>query len=118
MDAATLGIAVSHHPAPSERYAAAQGRRYKKLTDWARQAILQVRRWAPSRKIIVVADSSFSTLDLIASVRRHVCLVTRLRLDANLFAPAPTRPPGRRGRPPEKGRPLPKLTETLESQIP
>src|SRR5271165_6178751 len=64
--------------APSERYAAAHRRRHKKLTDWARQAILQVRRWAPKRSIVVVADSSFSALDLIAAVRRHVCLVTRL----------------------------------------
>ncbi|MFZ1963565.1 MAG: transposase [Roseiarcus sp.] len=30
--------------APSERYATAHRRRHKKLTDWARQAILQVRR--------------------------------------------------------------------------
>ena len=42
----------------------------------------------PDRKIVVVADSSFAALDLIAAIRRHVCLVTRLRLDANIFAPA------------------------------
>lgn len=102
--------------APSERYAAARGRRHKKLTDWARQAILQVRRWAPKRSIVVVADSSFSALDLIAAVRRHVCLVARLRLDANLFAPAPARRPGQLGRPPKKGRPLPKLSQALESK--
>ncbi len=101
--------------APSERYDAAHGPRHKKLTDWARQAILQVRRWAPKRSI-VVADSSFSALDLIAAVRRHVCLVMRLRLDANLFAPAPARRPGQLGRPPKKGRPLPKLSEALESK--
>jgi len=102
--------------APSERCAAAHGRRHKKLTDWARQAILQVRRWALRRKIVVVADSSFSALDLIAAVRRLVCLVTRLRLDANLFAPAPPRRPGQLGRPPKKGRPLPKLAQTLASK--
>jgi len=102
--------------APSERYAAAHGRRHKKLTDWARQAILQVRRWAPKRSIVVVADSSFSALDLIAAVRRHVCLVTRLRLDANLFAPAPPRRSGQLGRPPKKGRPLPKLSQALENK--
>src|ERR1017187_6415307 len=102
--------------APSERYAAAHGRRHKKLTDWARQAILQVRRWAPKRRIVVVADSSFSALDLIAAVRRHVCLVTRLRLDANLFAPTPARRPGQLGRPPKKGRSLPKLSQTLSGQ--
>ena len=84
--------------APSERYHIAHRRRHKKLTDFARQAILQVRRWVPKRKIVVVADSSFAALDLIAAIRRHVCLVTRLRLDANLFTPAPKRRPGQRGR--------------------
>jgi len=66
--------------APSERYNTAHRRRHKKLTDWARQAILQVRRWLPKRKIVAAADSSFAALDLIAMVRRHVCLVTRFRL--------------------------------------
>ena len=97
--------------APSERYNAAHSRRHKKLTDWARQAILQVRRWLPKRKIVIVADSSFAALDLIAMVRRHVCLVTRLQLDASLFEPAPKRRAGQNGRPPKKGRRLPKLSE-------
>jgi hypothetical protein len=35
----------------------------------------------PDRKIVIVADSSFAALDLIAAVRRHVCLVTRLLSD-------------------------------------
>ncbi len=48
------------------------------------------RRW--------VADSSFAALDLIAAVRRHVCLVTRLRLDASLFEPPPKRHASRKGR--------------------
>jgi hypothetical protein len=34
------------------------------------------------------ADSSFSAIELIAAVRQHVCFITCLRLDANLFAPA------------------------------
>src|ERR1039457_259711 len=102
--------------APSERYHIAHRRRHKKLTDFARQAILQVRRWVPKRKIVVVADSSFAALDLIAAIRRHVCLVTRLRLDANLFTPAPKRRPGQRGRTAKKGRPLPKLSKVLENK--
>src|ERR671927_1239475 len=77
--------------APSERWSQQQGRRHKKLTDWARQGVLQARRWLPDRRIIVVGDQSFAALDLIAAVRRHVCLVTRLRLDANLYEPAPAR---------------------------
>ena len=41
--------------APSERYAAKQGKRHKTLTDWGRQALLQVARWLPGRRLIAVA---------------------------------------------------------------
>ncbi len=99
--------------APSQRWSDARRRRHKKLTDWARQAILQTKRWLPQRRIVVVADSGFAALDLIAAVRRHVCLITRLRLDASLFEPAPPRRPGRLGRPPLKGPRVPKLTQIL-----
>ena len=77
------------------------------------QAILQTRRWLPERAITIVGDSSFAGLELIAAVRRHVRLVTRLRLDANLFAPAPPRRPGQRGPRACKGQRLPKLTAVL-----
>ena len=33
--------------APSERYAAKRGRRHKKITEWAWQLLLLVRRWHP-----------------------------------------------------------------------
>ena len=99
--------------APSARWSEGQGRRHKALTDWARQAILQSKRWLPDRRVVVVADSSFAALELIAAVRRHVCLITRLRLDASLFEPAPKRRPGQMGRPPLKGKRRPKLNAVL-----
>jgi len=99
--------------APSERFYAGQPRAAKTLLDWARQAALQIRRWLPGRAIVLVADSAFAALDFLAAVRPHLCVVTRLRLDASLFAPAPPRRPGRRGRPPLKGQRLPKLTQRL-----
>ena len=99
--------------APSQRANAERGRRHKPLTRWAIQAILQIRRWLPDRAITIVADSSFASLELIAAVRRYVRLITRLRLDANLFAPAPPRRPGQRGPKACKGHRLPKLTEVL-----
>ncbi|WP_158258396.1 transposase [Rhodopila globiformis] len=71
--------------APSQRTNAERGRHHKPLTRWAIQAILQTRRWLPDRAITIVGDSSFACLELIAAVRRHVRLITRLRLDANLF---------------------------------
>jgi len=75
--------------------------------------LLQLRRWLPEQRIIAVADSSFAALEFLAAVRRHVTLITRLRLDANLFAPAPPRRKGQNGRPRRKGERLPKLDERL-----
>jgi hypothetical protein len=102
--------------APSARWSQAHGKRHKALTSWARQAILQTKRWLPNRRLVFVADSGFAALDLLAQVRGHVCVITRLRLDANLFRPAPKRRPGQRGRPPLKGRALPKLAAMLKSK--
>jgi len=69
----------------------------------------------PDRTLIFVGDNGFAALDLLAAVRRHVCVITRLRLDANLFKPARRRRPGQRGRPPLKGRALPKLGAVLNN---
>ena len=53
--------------APSERSCRERGRRHKKLTDWARQSVLQARRWMPERPLILVADSGFAALELLVS---------------------------------------------------
>lgn len=99
--------------APSERYAHDRHRRHKKLTDWARQALLQVARWLPDREIIAVADSSYAAIDLLNAVRRRVCMITRLRLDARLFDPPAPRRRGAIGRPRVIGRRQPTLAERL-----
>jgi hypothetical protein len=99
--------------APSERFAREHRLRHKKLTDWARQMLLQTARWLPGRRIIVVADMSYAAIELLNAVRRHVCLIARLRLDARLFEPAPPRRPGVIGRPRVTGRRLPSLAERL-----
>jgi DDE superfamily endonuclease len=100
--------------APSERYCRQRGRRHKKLTDWARQMALQTRRWLPGRDVVLVGDSSFAALDLLAALaRRGLTCVTRLRLDAALYAPAPPRKPGTVGRPRTKGARLPNLSAVL-----
>src|SRR6186997_320923 len=100
--------------APSERYAQQYRRRHKKLTDWARQALLQVARWLPDRRIVAVADSSYAVIDLLNAVRHRLCVVARLRLDARLFEPPPQRRP-RVGRPRLLGRRLSNLSEQLTS---
>lgn len=50
--------------ASSERYAVERGKRYKKLTDWARHIVMQVRRWVPDGAIVLVADSGYAVLVL------------------------------------------------------
>jgi hypothetical protein len=99
--------------APSERYARERDRPHKKLTDWGRQVLLQAARWLPGRKIIAVADSSFAAIELLNAVRRRVCMITRLRLDARLFDPPPRRRPGAVGRPRVIGKRQANLAERL-----
>lgn len=103
--------------APSERYCRERGLRHKKLTDWGRQLVLQARRWMPGRRLILVADSGFSALEFLAALlRQEITCVTRLRLDAALYRPAPPRQPGTIGRPRTKGERLPTLAEVLLSK--
>jgi hypothetical protein len=104
--------------APSERYAAKRGRRHKKITEWAWQLLLQVRRWFPQREIVAVADGAYASLKLLdrcRSLRKPITFITRLRLDAALYEPAPPRHPGQIGRPRLKGERLPNLSVVAEA---
>ena len=101
--------------APSERSNRTRGHRHKLLTDWARQGALQLSRWLPGRQIIFIGDSSFAVHKLAHAIVRRATLISRLRLDANLFAPPPMRTPSSRGRPAQKGAQLPKLKTMLSN---
>jgi hypothetical protein len=104
--ARTWALPVLTALAPSERHDGERGRRHKTLTDWARQLLLVVRRWWPERAIVAVADSTYAALEFLAACRAWctpVTIVTRLRLDAALYAPAPPRRAGQIGRPRRKG---------------
>jgi len=100
--------------APSERYYAASPRTPKKLLDWARQMIYQLRRWLPTRALIVVGDNTYAALDLLHAGQKlphPVTMITRLRLDAALYEPAPVYTGV--GRPRKKGARLPSLQSVL-----
>lgn len=99
--------------APSERSSHQRGRRHKLLTDWARQGALQLCRWLPGRDIVFVGDSSFAVHEFAHAIAQHGTLISRLRLDANLFAAPPERHAHTIGRPARKGPPLPKLKTLL-----
>jgi len=101
--------------APSERYHEERKTRHKTITDWAGQMILQVSRWQPTRRLVIVADGAYAVLDFLLKVSRlpHVCVITRLRLDACVYDPAPPRAAGKKGRKALKGKRQPKLAERL-----
>jgi hypothetical protein len=100
--------------APSERYYAGQGRTPKKITDWARQLVCQLRRWLPNKALIIVGDSAYAALDFLhacQSLRQPVTVITRLRLDAALYESAP--PYTGKGRPRKKGARLPTPQQSI-----
>jgi len=102
--------------APSERYYEGQQRQPKTLTDWARQVVYQLRRWLPEQTLIVVGDSTYAALAFLAACQRlkhPVTVITRLRLDAALYEPAP--PYTGKGRPRKKGQRLPTPLQQLHN---
>jgi len=106
--------------APSERYCSQRGERHKKITEWAWQLLLLVRRWQPERKIVAVADGTYASLKLLdhcTKLADPITFITRLRLDAALYEPAPPRRPGQIGRPRLKGERLPNLSAVAQDRI-
>ncbi len=100
---------------PSERFYQKRGRQHQTLIERAWQIIQIVGRWVPGRALVVVADSSFAVIDLLhrVSQRPDTSLITRLRLDAALYDPAPPRKPRQMGRPRRKGARRPTLKKVL-----
>ena len=84
------------------------------MLDWARQVLCLLRRWLPDRPLVVVADGEVAALDLLAAAGQptvDLALITRLRLDAALYDPAPPRDPQTVGRPRLKGARRPTLPQ-------
>ena len=79
--------------------------------------LLLVRRWYPQRQIVAVADRAYASLKLLErcrKLRNPITFITRLRLDAALYEPAPPRRPHQMGRPRLKGERLPNLSMIAE----
>ena len=100
---------------PSERFYEQRGRCHQPLTARAWQMMRLVVRWLPGREIVFVADSSFAALELLDKVTTlpRASVITRLRLDAALYDPPPSRPSGTKGRPRLKGKRRPTLEAVL-----
>jgi len=102
--------------APSEKTNLANGKRHKTSIDWIGQMIGVVRRWLGGRKLVLVTDGGLVAIKLglrCASYANPVTFVSRLRLDAALYAPPGPQPAGKRGPKPKKGKRLPSLKAVL-----
>lgn len=98
--------------APSERANEKLHRRHKTVVKWTRQMIAQVRHWWPRRRLVLIGDGGYAAVNLAvwcSGLLTPVVLVTRLRLDAALYAPPGVPDPHRRGPKPKKGARLPSL---------
>ena len=95
--------------APSERANTAAKRRHKTTVDWTVQAVNVISRWLGGRRWTLVGDGAYACVHLAhRCVARSVTLISRLRLDAQLYAFPGARPnaPRRRGPKPLKGKRL------------
>lgn len=103
--------------APSKASNKASAKRHKTTVDWARQMIMQVRRWVPNRVMVLVGDGAYAAVSLALCCASHpvaVNLVSRLRFDAALYDFPFPNPPGKRGPKPKKGKKQPSLTERMK----
>ena len=103
---------------PSEPFYEQRGRGAQTLVQRAWQMIPVVVHWLPGRVVVFVADSSYAALELLHQVSQlpQARLITRLRLDAALYDPAPAREPGHIGRPRLKGNRRPTLEAVLADE--
>jgi hypothetical protein len=86
---------------PAERYYTDSGWAPQHLPERAWHMVQLIACGLPARAGVFVADKSVAVLELrsLLSGMPPVSVMTRLRLDAQLWAPAPEGPPGHHGRP-------------------
>ena len=71
--------------APSKRSNETAGRRHKTSLDWTRQMVCLVSRWL-KKQWILVGDGAYACMDLaLTCIKLNVVLISRLRLDAQLY---------------------------------
>ena len=104
--------------APSKTTNKKNGKRHKTSIKWIQQMICLVRRWLRGRALVLVTDGGLTAVKLgltCGALRQPVTWVSRMRLDASLYAFPGKRPKSRRGRKPKKGKRLKSLKARLNN---
>lgn len=91
------------------KVAEAEGCRFRTPCELGASLACVLMRWFPHHRFIFLGDGGFASFDLAKHVhRRGGTLVARYYDDAAIYAPAPKKKPGRKGRRPIKGKALPR----------
>lgn len=99
---------------PSEKFAKAKGKRHKTTLNWSIQMVKQLVRWVPAVPFILVGDGGFACAELAwVCFHNNIALISRLKMNAGLYALPEAPIPGKRGRKPKKGARLCSFKEML-----
>lgn len=89
---------------PSKKSNEKAGKKHKTSIDWTMQMVSAVSRWTLRKPWILLGDGAYACMDLgHHCLKRGAALISRFRLDAQLFE-YPVYKPKMRGRKPIKGR--------------
>jgi hypothetical protein len=88
-------------------------RRQVTKPELLREMAALLAQWAGERTVYVVVDSAYAGRTVLEDRPANVQVVSRLRLDAALYAPPPRRRPGQKGRPRRRGDRLPPLAQRI-----
>jgi len=98
-------------PTPGQRRRVAEAahaaRDQRTKLELLQEMVALVAAWAPTRRCYLAVDSAYAGRALLEHRPPNVDVVSRLRGDAALWAPAPKRRPGQKGRPRRRGARLP-----------
>ena len=90
---------------PSKKSDESAGKRHKTSIDWTIQMVRCVSRWLKRQSWILVGDGAYACMALAkACINSGVTLISRLRLDAQLYEAPVAKKKGTRGRPQVKGK--------------
>ena len=78
-----------------------------------REMVALLAHWAGERTVYLAVDSAYAGRTVLEDRPPNVQVVSRLRLDAALYAPPPRRRPGQKGRPCRRGDRLPALAQRI-----
>src|SRR5438552_3150977 len=88
-------------------------RRQVTKPELLREMVALAAQWAGERTVYLVVDSAYAGRTVLEDRPANVQVISRLRLDAALYAPPPPRRPGQKGRPRRRGDRLPALQHLI-----